>query len=63
MNSDSDIGKGIVIDNFRNLFITGNTDSFGARSTDIYYLTDEGRRIVRLMYYFRDYYRNRTNIL
>lgn len=27
-----------------------------------YYMTDEGRRIVRLMYYFRDYYRNRTDI-
>lgn len=27
-----------------------------------YYMTDEGRRIVRLMYYFSDYYRNRTDI-
>ena len=25
-----------------------------------YYINDEGRRIVRLMYYFRDYYRNLT---
>ncbi len=23
-----------------------------------YYITEEGKRIVRLMYYFRDYYKN-----
>ena len=26
-----------------------------------YFINDEGRRIVRLMYYFRDFYRNLGN--
>ena len=32
--------------------------SRGGKPTKYYYINDEGRKIVRLMYYFRDYYRN-----
>jgi len=62
-NNISDIGRFFgrrkyILEKYVRI-VAGKTQTSPIR----YYMTDEGRRIVRLIYYFRDYYRNRTNIL
>jgi len=61
-NNISDIGRFFgrrknILEKYVRI-VAGQTQTSPTR----YYMTDEGRRIVRLMYYFRDYYRNRTDI-